>query len=171
MKSTVIYKIISSTSNFLDFIGTKLIGHPKQWGLECSSKEFYCMPIDRVTANPAIKNKAATWNQQTRNMRVDFHRRKAFAAACIGMTVFSTAVYIAGTGALFTVNKSKQVVGSVQTKLATASNDREAKEKRINQLRQEALELQNKANSGEITKDDYLKRAEQIDNEFKELTK
>ncbi|MEL4177730.1 hypothetical protein [Roseateles sp. PN1] len=171
MKATIIYKIISSTSNILAFIGPKVMGAPKQWGLDCSSREFYCMPIDRVAANPLLKTQAIQWSQQTRNMRVNFHRRKAFAAACIAATVFASGAYVAGTGLLFTVNKTKQAIGTVQTKFAASSNDKEAKEQRVAQLRQEAQELQRKANSGEVTKEDYLKRVGEIDKEFQELTK
>lgn len=171
MKATIIYKIISSPSSILELIGKRFIGTPEQWGLECSAKEFYAIPVDRIAANLDLKSKSGEWKQMVRNVKVDFFRRRVFTAACLAMTVFSTGVYIAGTGILFTANKTKQAIGTVQTKLVASSNDKEAKEQRVAQLRQEAQELQRRANSGEVTKEDYLKRVGEIDKEFQELTK
>lgn len=160
---------ISIRSRVLIAIGTLVYGNPEAFGLNCSKEEFYAMPNERPGISPDFLHprKAQEFSVMERNVLVDRVRQRVFKHMAIAACVASIAIFSSGAFIVSGINKTKQLASSVKSKMATSKINDE----RVKYLKAKAQDLTKQAKEGTITKEEFDKQKQEIDTEYKELTK
>lgn len=154
-------------STVLIYLGSMIYGEPSSFGVNCSKEEFYCLPNERTIANhidfhPLNANRGSN---MSRALTIDLARRTAFKHLTIISTVAAIAIFSGGALTTAAIVKSKELVSVAQVRMKT----KDAKEIRTFEIQQEAQQLAKDAQSGKISKADYLKKSESLQKEYEQL--
>ncbi|QNP48371.1 hypothetical protein [Diaphorobacter aerolatus] len=154
-------------SRVLIYLGTLIYGNPKNFGINCSPEEFYCLPNERSATNPIAFHplNAHKWENMRRALFLDLARRRAFKHITYVATAAAIVIFTGGFIATATIVKGKELVSSAQARMKT----KDEISLRILAIQKEAKKLADDVQSGKISKEEYLLRAKELQNEFDKL--
>lgn len=160
---SLIHNTLTLPSKLMVYIGNILIGDPKKLGIDATAAELYSKEVDRPFANQQLVSNAGEWSQMMRNYQVDYMRRKMFGRLCIYSSMFILVMSLSGqaltSGANFVVDTKNKVVGYY---------DKQNNIKRVEgELKDRAEKLKSKFKNGEITEEEFRKKAAELEEELK----